>query len=313
MMQTSARVVKTKNLKKKNSKRKIELPLHLMLIPGIILCLIFAYYPMFGIIMAFQKYNPGLGFLRSKWVGLDNFKFIFKMKDFYNVLYNSFAISLLKIVFDIGISLILALLINEVTNVKFKKFVQTSIFIPYFLSWTLLGGIVLEIFALDGVINIFVEKLGFEPIFFMVSNKWFPRILVLTDVWKTMGYQTVVFLAALTNINPNLYEAAVVDGASRWKQTLYITLPGMMPIIVLVCTLSIGNILDAGFEQVLVLYNPLVYKSGDIIDTFVYRMGLISGQFSPAAAIGLFRSFVSLFLVSTSYFLAYKFSDYKVF
>lgn len=297
----------------KKGRLKMEMPLHIMLIPGIILTLIFAYLPMIGIVMAFQKYNPGLGFFRSKWVGLDNFKFIFKMNDFYTVLYNSFFISILKITSVIIVSLVLSLLINELTSVKLKKFIQTSIFIPYFLSWTLLGGIVLELFSLDGIINFFIQKFGFEPIFFMVSNRWFPAILVVTDMWKNMGYQIVIFLAAITNINPNLYEAAVVDGASKWKQMVYVTLPGMMPIIVLVCTLSIGNILDAGFEQVLVLYNPLVYKSGDIIDTFVYRMGLLSGQFSPAAAVGLFRSFVSLFLVSSSYALSYKISKYRVF
>lgn len=314
-MNTSAAPIVTAEQKRliKKSRRKMEFPLHIMLLPGVILTLIFAYYPMFGIIMAFQKYNPALGFFHSKWVGTKNFEFIFKMNDFYNVLSNSFIISFLKIIFGILVPLMLALLINELVNTKIKKFIQTSIFIPYFLSWTLLGGIVLEILSLDGIINTFIKLLGQEPLFFMVKSEWFRGILVTSDIWKNMGYQVVIFLAAITNINPNLYEASVVDGASRWKQTLHITLPGMMPIIVLVCTLSIGSILDAGFEQVLILYNPLVYGTGDILDTFVYRMGLINAQFSPAAAVGLFRSCVSFVLVSISYFMAYKITKYRIF
>jgi len=301
---------------KENSLRGIfkrELPLHLMLLPGVILTLIFAYYPMMGIVMAFQKYNPALGFSRSKWVGLKNFEFVFKMKDFYTVIGNSLVISLLKIVFGIVVPLALSLLLNEVAFMKLKKFIQTSLFLPYFLAWTLLGGIVLEIFSLDGIINTFIKLLGHEPIYFMVDGGWFRFILVATDVWKNMGYNMVIFLAAITNINPNQYEAAAIDGASKWKQTLHVTLPGMMPIVVLVSTLSIGSILDAGFEQVLVLYNPLVYDTGDIIDTFVYRMGLLSGQFSPAAAVGLFKSCISFLLVSISYYLAYKLSHYRIF
>jgi len=301
---------------KENSLRGIfkrELPLHLMLLPGVILTLIFAYFPMIGIVMAFQKYNPALGFFRSKWVGFKNFEFVFKMKDFYTVIGNSLVISLLKIVFGIIVPLALSLLLNEVAFMKLKKFIQTSLFLPYFLAWTLLGGIVLEIFSLDGIINAFINLLGYEPIYFMVDGGWFRFILVATDVWKNMGYNMVIFLAAITNINPNLYEAAAIDGASKWKQTLHVTLPGMMPIVVLISTLSIGSILDAGFEQVLVLYNPLVYNTGDIIDTFVYRMGLLSGQFSPAAAVGLFKSCISFLLVSISYFLAYKISNYRIF
>lgn len=292
---------------------KKEKLLHLMLIPGILITLIYSYGPMFGIIMAFQKYNPVKGFIESKWVGLKNFKYIFAMPDFYNVLWNSFYISFLKIIFSITIPLVLALLVNEVNKKWFKKVVQTSIFIPFFLSWTVLGGVLIEVFSLRGPINFILVQFGIDPIMFMASNDWFPGIIVASDVWKNMGYNMIIFLAAITNINLSLYEAAEVDGAGKWKQILNITIPGIFPIIILICTLSIGSILNAGFEQILILYNPVVYQSGDIIDTFVYRMGIFDQQYSPAAAVGLFKSFVSMFMVSMSYFLAYKFSDYKIF
>lgn len=292
---------------------KRELPLHIMLIPGIIVTLIYAYVPMFGIVMAFQKFNSALGFTGSKWVGLKNFKFIFSLPDFSQAFRNSIYISFLKIVFGLVVPLILALLINEINKMWFKKFVQTSIFVPYFLSWAVLGGIIFEIFSLQGPINRMLGNMGIDAIYFLGDNKWFPFVLVSTDVWKSMGYNMVVFLAAITNINPSLYEAASVDGADRWKQTFHITLPGMMPIIILIMTLSIGSILNAGFEQVLMLYSPQVYRSGDIIDTLVYRLGLIDGKLSPAAAAGLFKSVISLILVSISYFLAYKVSDYRIF
>ena len=299
--------------KARRNRLALELPLHIMLIPGIIVTLVYAYGPMFGIIMAFQKFNPSLGFTGSKWVGLKNFRFIFHLPDFSQAFKNSLYISLLKIIVGLMVPLILSLLINEVSKNWFKKFVQTSIFIPYFLSWAVLGGIIFEIFSLKGPVNLMLGRIGIEPIYFLGDNKWFPFILVTTDVWKSMGYNMVVFLAAITNINPSLYEAAAVDGANRWKQTFHITLPGMMPIIILICTLSIGSILNAGFEQVLMLYSPPVFRSGDIIDTLVYRLGLIDGQLSPAAAVGLFKSLISLTLVSISYYLAYKVSDYRIF
>jgi len=212
------------------------------------------------------------------------------------------------------VPLALAILINEAQNRRFKKLVQTSIFLPYFLSWTILGGVIREVFALDGLINTILLKLGgSEEIFFLGSNFWFPIILVLTDVWTGMGYDMIIFLAAITNINPNLYEAATIDGCGRWRKIINITIPGISPIIILLATLSIGSLLNAGFEQVFILYNSLVYQSSDIIDTFVYRLGLINGQLAPAAAMGLFKSVVSSLLVGMAYYLAYRYSSYRIF
>lgn len=284
-----------------------------MLIPGIIVTLIFAYFPMVGIVMAFEKYNPVLGFFGSQWVGLKNFKYVFAMPEFYQVVYNTLFIAVQKIILGILVPLSVALLLNEVTRNSFKRFVQTSIFIPFFLSWAILGGVVFEIFSYTGIINNMLSSLGIEPIMFMGSKEWFRMILIGTDVWKGMGYNVIIFLAAITNVDISQYEAAEVDGAGKWKQAVNITLPGILPIVILISTLSIGNILNAGFEQVLILYNPIVYESSDIIDTFVFRMGIFNQQLSPAAAVGLFKSFVSLVLVSISYYLAYKFSDYRIF
>ncbi|MFD0959904.1 ABC transporter permease [Paenibacillus chungangensis] len=290
-----------------------ELPLHLMLIPGVIVTLIYAYGPMAGIVMAFQKFRPTLGFLKSEWIGFENFYYVFHLPDTIQVIWNTFFIALLKVIFGLIVPLALALLVNEVRKTWFQRTMQTSVFLPFFLSWTVLGGVLFEIFSLKGPVNGLIEAFGAEPIMFMGSNGWFRTILVSSDVWKGMGYNMIIFLAAITSINPNLYEAAEVDGAGKWKQMLHITLPGMAPIIILLTTLSLGGLLNAGFEQILILYHPLVYQSSDVIDTFVYRMGIFDQQYGPAAAIGLFKSVVSTVLVGVSYWMAFRFSDYRIF
>jgi len=292
---------------------KLELPLHLMLIPGVLATLIYSYGPMAGIVMAFERFRPTSGFLGSKWIGWDNFRYVFALPDFMQVLWNTLAIALLKVVFGLAVPLLLALLVNEVTKNTFKRLVQTSIFLPFFLSWTVLAGVIFELFSLQGPVNSIISASGAEPIMFMGNDGWFRGILVGSDVWKGMGYNMIIFLAAITGINPSLYEAAVVDGAGKWKQMVHITLPGMAQIIILISTLSLGGILNAGFEQILLLYNPTVYGTADVIDTFVYRMGLFDQQYGPAAAIGLFKSAISLLLVGASYLLAYRLSNYRIF
>ncbi|MBD2867878.1 sugar ABC transporter permease [Paenibacillus sp. IB182493] len=294
-------------------KLKKELPLHLMLIPGVLVTLIYAYGPMFGIVMAFQKFQPALGFLKSKWIGLKNFEYVFHLPDFNQVLWNTTFISVMKIVFGLAVPLLMALLLNEVAKNWFKRMIQTSIFLPFFLSWAVLGGIMIELFSLKGPVNALLSLFGVDPIMFMASNNWFVTIIIASDVWKGMGYNMIIFLAAIVSINANLYEAAEVDGAGRWKQALHITLPGMASIIILICTLSLGGVLNAGFDQILILYNPIVYEKADVIDTFVYRLGLFDQQYAPAAAIGLFKSAISVVLVSLSYYLAYRFSNYRIF
>lgn len=287
--------------------------LHIMLIPAVILTALFAYLPLFGLAMSFQNFKPLLGFLRSKWVGWAQFQYIFSIPSFWTSLSNTFIIALLKILLNIIVPLALALLLNELRGHRFKRLVQTTVFIPYFFSWAILGGMVIEIFSIDGAINNAIEALGGERIAFLVSNMWFRPIVIISDVWKGMGYNTVLFLAAITNVDLTLYEAAMVDGAGYTKRMTKITLPSIASMIVLLTILGLGGILNAGFEQIFIMYNPIVERTVDIIDTFVYRLGIVSTQYSAAAAAGLFKSVVSMVFVGASYILAYKITDYRVF
>ncbi|MFD2328204.1 ABC transporter permease [Cohnella sp. GCM10020058] len=298
----------------KTNYRKRELPLHLMLLPGVILLLVYSYFPMAGVVIAFQKFVPINGLFNSKWVGLDNFRYVLDMPDIWQVMRNTVSIALMKMAAGLIVPLAIAILLNEIRSVLVKRGVQTLIYLPHFLSWVILGGILVEILSPStGIVNELLVWLGFEPIYFLGSNGWFRFVLVFSDVWKEFGFSTIVYLAAITGINPALYEAATVDGAGHWKQMWYVTLPGMLPIIVLMATLSLGNVLNAGFDQVFNLYSPVVYESGDILDTLIYRIGLVDAQFGVATAIGLFKSVVSLALISISYGMAYRYANYRIF
>ncbi|MEF2246060.1 MULTISPECIES: ABC transporter permease [unclassified Paenibacillus] len=295
-------------------KLKRQSSLHLMLIPGIIVLLIYSYYPMAGIVIAFQKFIPIKGIFGSDWIGLGNFRYILQMPDIWQVLYNTVYIASMKILLGLIVPIIIAILLNELKNMFIKRGVQTLIYLPHFLSWVILGGIMVDILSpSEGIVNQVLQAAGMDTIFFLGSNKWFPFALIVSDVWKEFGFSTIVFLAAITGINPSLYEAAVVDGASHIRQVWHVTLPGMVPIIVLMATLSLGNVLNAGFDQVFNLYSPSVYQSGDILDTLIYRMGLLDAQFGVATAIGLFKSLVSFILIALSYFLAYRLVNYRIF
>lgn len=290
-----------------------ELPLHLMILPALVLLLVFSYWPMIGIVIAFQKFMPAKGMFGSEWVGFRNFLYVYNLPDTLSIVYNTIFIAVMKIIAGLFAPITVALLLNEMASEKIKRSVQTLIYLPHFLSWVILGGILIDLLSLKGIVNQTVSLLGLDPIYFLGNNSWFPYVLVTTDTWKDFGFGTIVYLAALTGINPALYEAAVMDGANRWKQTLHITLPGMLPVVVLMSLLSLGNVLNAGFDQVFNLYSPQVYESGDIIDTFVYRIGLIDAQYSVATAVGLFKSLVSLLLISISYLLAHRFAGYRIF
>ncbi|UOQ44136.1 sugar ABC transporter permease [Halobacillus salinarum] len=301
-----------KKKQKWNFKRTWQL--HVLVLPAVIVALFFQYAPMGGLIMAFQDYKPWLGFLNSPWVGFQHFKTMFEYDDARQVIWNTLVISLLKIIFQVAVPLMFALLLNEVRKMAFKKSIQTIIYLPHFLSWVILGGILMDMLSPDGgLINQMLGFIGIDPIFFLGDNTWFRPTIIISDIWKETGFNTIVFLAAVTAVNPVLYEAAIMDGANRWKQTLYITIPAMLPIIIVVATLSLGNILNAGFDQIFNLYNPLVYQTGDIIDTYVYRVGLINGDFSYGTAVGLFKSVISFILVVIGYRLAYKYADYRIF
>jgi putative aldouronate transport system permease protein len=207
----------------------------------------------------------------------------------------------------------LALLLNEIRHTLFKRAAQTIVYLPEFLSWIVLGGILIDILSPSGLMGTLQRSLGMEPIIFLGSNDWFRPTMIITNLWKGVGWSTIIYLAALTGIDPALHEAAAVDGANRWQRIRFITLPGILPTIILIACLNLGSILDGGFDQILNLYNPLVYATGDIIDTYVYRVGLIGGQYSLSAAAGLFQSIMGFFLIILSYRLADKYAGYRIF
>ena len=281
--------------------------LYLMALPGILYFLIFRYYPMYGAIIAFKDYRVLEGFNGSPWVGFKHFQAIFSSPFFYNVLTNTLLISIYKLIFGLPVAVIFALLLNEVRVGWFKRGVQTITYLPHFLSWVVVFGVLLTTLSPStGLVNKAIVSTGGQPINFMTDPKWFRGVLVVSDIWKDLGWGTIIYLAALAGISPSLYEAAAVDGATRFQRIVYITLPSIVPVIVLVTLLRIGNLLSAGFEQVFVLYNPAVYSVADIIDTWVYRQGIQGFQFSVAAAVGLFKGVVGTVLLVTANWAAKK-------
>lgn len=294
-------------------RKKDQATFHMMMAPGMIFLIIFSFIPMFGIIMSFQNYMPAKGIMGSPWVGLDNFKFMFQIPDSKQIFLNTLVIAVGKIILGTFVTIVFALLLNEVRLKFAKKAIQTIVYLPNFLSWVILSTVVVNIFSFDGPINGIIEKLGGDPILFMASNTWFRPMLIVTDVWKTFGYGAIIYLAALTAIDPGLYEAASIDGANRFKRMLHITIPGILPTIMLVTIMNLPNILNAGFDQIFNLYNPLVMETSDIIDTYVYRVGLVGRQFSLGTAVGLMRSVVGIILMLTANKIAQKTTDYRIF
>jgi putative aldouronate transport system permease protein len=293
--------------------KKHELYYHAMLFPGIVFLIIFSIIPMFGIIMAFQKFMPIKGILGSEFVGLNNFKMLLMYPDVKQIILNTVIIATSKIVLGIVVPVFFAILLNELRSIVLKRTIQTIVYLPHFLSWVILAVMFTNILSYTGMVNKVLQFFGIEPIMFMISNNWFRIIIIATDVWKGFGYGAVIYIAAMTNIDPNLYEAAEIDGANRWHKIRYVTLPSITPTIILMSTLALGNVLNAGFEQIFTMYSPLVYETGDIIDTYVYRMGLEKMQYSFATAVGLFKSVISFILIVTSYRLADKYAGYTIF
>jgi putative aldouronate transport system permease protein len=287
---------------------------HFMLFPAMVLLIVFSIYPTFGSVLAFKYFEPMKGIWGSPWAGLDHFKMLFQIPEFKQITINTITISVIKIVLNVSCALAFALLLNEIRKKWFKKSVQTIVYLPYFLSWVIMAGIFKDFFSVDGLINGLLQRMNdSEPIMFFTSKAWFMIIIYATDVWKGFGFNAIVFLAALTSINPNLYEAADVDGASRWNKLVHITLPCIRPTIIVILILSLQGILGGGFDQIFNLYNPLVYPVADIYDTYIYRMGFQSNQYEFATAVGLFRSVVAFAFILISQWLAEKYGDYKVF
>lgn len=300
-------------MKKRTKTLKPQSTYHLMLLPGMLFLLVFNYVPMFGIVMAFQNYSTGKGILKSPFVGLWNFQYMFSLPDIWEIIRNTLVIAAGKMIFTTLASLAFAILLNEIRIRWLKKSVQTVVYLPHFLSWVILASVVVNMFSLDGIVNQFLAAAGLEQINFLGSNTAFQPLLVFTDVWKEFGYGSIVYLAAITSIDPGLHEAAAIEGASWWQRVVHVTLPGMLTIILLMSVMNIANILNAGFDQVYNLYNPVVYETGDIIDTYVYRMGLLDHQYSFSTAVGLFKSVVGMILMVSVNQLSKKFTDSRIF
>ncbi|MBF0777698.1 sugar ABC transporter permease [Streptococcus cuniculi] len=284
-----------------------------MVIPGIVFILIFSYLPMFGIVMAFQDFVPAKGFLKSEFVGFENFTYLFSLPDIWKVTANTVYIAVGKILLNTIIPIVFAILLNEVRLKWMKKTMQTIMYLPYFLSWVILASVVVNLFSLDGTVNQLLQAIGLQPVNFLGSNTVFPQLLIWTDVWKGFGYNSIIFLASITSIDPGLYESATIGGASWFQKVWHVTLPGMLPFIILMTILALPSILSAGFDQVYNLYSPSVYESSDVLDTYIYRIGLVGRDYSLGAAVGLIRSIVGLFLIVTSNKVAEKMTNRVMF
>ncbi len=293
-------------------------PLHMMLLPGVVILFIFNYVPMAGVVIAFQEFNIYMGleaFWKSEWVGFENYRRLITMGQFTRVFRNTVWIAFLRIVVGLTVPITISILLNELRRSWLKRSVQTLVYIPHFVSWVVLGGIVKQLMMTDGLVNQIVQVLGNDPIPFLQSNRWFVPTLIITNTWKEFGFRTIVYLAAISGIAPTLYEAAIADGATRIQQTRFITLPGMKMIIILTAVLALQNVLNAGFDQIFNLYNVQVYETGDILDTYVFRITFESAtpSYHIGTAIGLFKSVISLVFISTSYYLARKLANYQIF
>ncbi|KRE98872.1 protein lplB [Paenibacillus sp. Soil766] len=282
--------------------------LFLLLAPVLIWYAVFQYGPMYGIQLAFKDFYIMKGIWDSPWVGFKHFHYLFTMSpDFWKIMKNTLVISFYQIVFGFPAPIILALLFNEVRLTMFKKVAQTISYLPHFLSWIVLGGIMITLLSPEsGVVNYFVKGLGFKPIYFLGNESWFRFTLVVSALWKEVGWGMIIYLAALAGIDQQLYEAAVIDGANRWKQTLHITIPSILPVITILLILRVGHILDAGFDQIFTLYTPAVYDVADVLDTFVYRVGLQNAQYSLTTAVGIFKNVVALILVLSANYIVKK-------
>ena len=286
--------------------------MYLMLIPGLFFLFIYKFAPLYGILIAFKDYNIFAGsnpidaIAKSPWVGFANFERLFKSSEFIKVLVNTLIINAMKILFLFPIPIICAILLNEIRNKAFRKLSQTAIYVPYFFSWVVVFGIFYSLFGSYGVVNNVIAALGHARIKFFTDTGIFRWLLVFTEGWKEIGYNTVIYLAAITGIDIALYEAASVDGANKWKQIWHVTMPGLLPTIVLMFILKVGYILDTGFEQVLVFYNPAVYDVADIIQTYVYRLGMGQMDFPLSTALGLFNSVVAFVLIVSANMISKK-------
>lgn len=294
------RAIKTNNGNRPSLKKRLwrYRALYAMLLPALLTIAVFNYIPMYGIVIAFKEFWISKGIMGSPWVGFDNFEKLFALQKFWHVLRNSVEISLLRLATEFPAPIILALLLNEVRRTFMKRTIQTIVYLPHFISWVTLSGIMFAILSDDGLVNAIVALFGGDKVQFLSQNGLFRPILILSSIWKEIGWGTIIYLAAIAGISPEMYEAAKVDGANRLQQMIHITLPSLMPVITMLLILSVGSLMSGGgFDQVFNLYNPLVYESGDIIDTYVFRVGITEGKYSMGTAVGLFLNVINFVLL----------------
>ena len=271
--------------------------IYLMLVPVVLYYLIFHYGPMYGALMAFQDYNVAKGIWGSAWIGLQNFADFFTSIYFFRLLRNTFAINIIDLIFHFPAPIIFALLLNEITSPWFKRTVQTITYMPHFISLVVVAGMMVDFLARDGLINNLLASFSVPPTTFLQQPDWYWWLFVGSGMWQSVGWGSIIYLAAITNVDPTLYEAATVDGASRWKQLWHITLPGIIPIIIIMLILRIGNMMSVGYEKTILLYNPMTYETADVINSYVYRKGILGADYGFSAAVGLFNSIINFGLL----------------
>lgn len=286
--------------------------IYLMALPVLAYYLVFHYGPMYGLLIAFKDFSPGLGIWGSPWIGFDHFNDFFQSHYFGRLIRNTVLINVYELLFAFPASIVLALLINEIRSSLFKRAVQTVSYLPHFISIVVVVGMMVDFLARDGLINQLVAAFGLESIPFLRQPEWFRFLYVSSGIWQGIGWGSIIYLAAISNIDPTLYEAAKMDGAGRWKQTLHITIPGIMPTIVILLILSMGSMMTVGSEKVLLMYNPLTYETADVISTYVYRKGILEANYGYTTAVGLFNSVISFALIVAANGISKRVSDNKL-
>lgn len=295
-------------------KKNRDLPMYGLLLPGVLLVVIFHYIPLFGVVIAFKDYNPFTGIINSEWVGFKNFAFFLLDENFWRVMKNTITINIMQIIIGFPVPVIFAILLNELWSTKLKKLTQTVSYLPYFISWVVAAGIITSVLSPStGALNgLFKNIFGMEPIHFLAKKEYFRPIIVLTGVWKSFGMNAVYYLAAIASIDVQLYEAARMDGAGKLRQAWHITLPGIKTMAIVLLVLQVGTLVSIGFEQIFLLYNPLVYEVGDVISTYTYRLGIEQARYSLTTAIGFTQSVVNFILVYTTNRMAKSFAKWSL-
>ncbi|MEF3302349.1 ABC transporter permease [Paenibacillus sp. GYB003] len=291
---------------------KLNKYVYLMLIPVVAYYIVFYYVPMYGLQIAFKDFSPGLGLWDSPWVGFQHFESFFNSYYFWRLLRNTLLLSFYELLFGFPAPIILALLLNELRSNVFKRAVQTITYMPHFISIVVIAGMMVDFLARDGLVNIVLGWFGVEPIAFLRESEWFRTIFVSSNIWQSVGWGSIIYLSAMSGIDPSLYEAAKVDGASRWKQTMHITLPGIMPTVIILLILQMGNLMSVGTEKILLLYNSTTYETADVIGTFVYRKGILESDFSYSSAVGLFNSVINFIMLILANAISKRTSETKL-